>query len=100
MVFTSRYEPSGERARNLCSDQLPILDAVRLIGIRTLPPFQVLDVALVIPFVPHRLAVALEGEDVRGDAIEEPAVVRDDHRAAGEVEQRNLERPQRIDIEI
>ena len=33
-------------------------------------------------------------------AIEEPAIVRDHHRAAGEVEQRLLERAQRVDVEI
>jgi hypothetical protein len=31
------------------------------------------------------LRFALEGEDVRGDPVEEPAVVGDDDRAAGEV---------------
>jgi hypothetical protein len=31
------------------------------------------------------VAVALESEDVGRDAVEEPAVVADDHRAAGEV---------------
>jgi hypothetical protein len=37
---------------------------------------------------------------VRGDAVEEPAVVADDDGAAGEVEQRLLERPQRVDVEV
>ena len=31
------------------------------------------------------LRVALEGEDMGADAVEEPAVVADDHGAAGEV---------------
>ena len=35
---------------------------------------------------PH-LGIALEGEDVGRDPVEEPAVVRDHHGAAGEVEQ-------------
>jgi hypothetical protein len=34
---------------------------------------------------PFDVAVALEGEDVGGDAVEEPAVVADDDGAAGEV---------------
>jgi hypothetical protein len=47
------------------------------------------------------LAVALEGEDVGGDAVEEPAVVADDHGAAGEfLEQRVLERAQGVDVEV
>ena len=38
------------------------------------------------------LVVALPRQDVGGDAVEEPPVVRGDHGAAGEVEQRVLER--------
>src|ERR1700754_1818363 len=30
------------------------------------------------------VGIAFEGQDVRGDAVEEPAVMRDHHRAAGE----------------
>jgi hypothetical protein len=37
---------------------------------------------------------------VRRDAVEEPAVVGDDHGAAGKVQQRLLERPERIDVEV
>ena len=35
-----------------------------------------------------------------GDAVEEPAVVADDHRAAGEGEERVLEGAQRVDVEV
>src|SRR5690348_9371669 len=49
---------------------------------------------------PDRLAVAFESEDVRRDAVEEPAVVRDHDRAARELEQRLLERAQRVDVEV
>ena len=55
------------------------------------------------PHVPSNhvdLRVALEREDVRRDAVEEPAVVRDHDGAAGEVEQRLLERAQRVDVEV
>jgi hypothetical protein len=38
-----------------------------------------------IPFEPFDVAVALEGEHMRRDAIQEEAVMRDDHRAAGEI---------------
>ena len=38
----------------------------------------------VVALEPDDFAVALEGQDVRGDAVEKPAVVADDHRAAGE----------------
>ena len=57
-------------------------------------------VGLVVAFAPDRLAVPLEGEDVRGDAVEEPAVVADDHGAAAEVEQRLLQGPQRVHVEV
>src|SRR5687767_9507362 len=54
----------------------------------------------VIALGPADLRVALEGEDVRRDAVDEPAVVADDDRAACEVEERVLERAQRVDIEV
>jgi hypothetical protein len=37
---------------------------------------------------------------VRRDAVEKPAIVGDDHRATGELEQRLFERTQRLDVEI
>ena len=49
---------------------------------------------------PRHLRVALEGEDVRRDPVEEPAIVGDHDGAAGEVEQRVLERAQRVDVEV
>src|SRR6185312_10273238 len=76
----SRRVPRG--VMPLGTNQAAVLDAVRLVRVRALPPLQVFDVFLVVPFVPHHLAVALEREHVRRDAVEEPAVVRDDHRAA------------------
>ena len=57
-------------------------------------------VLLVVALEEHPLRVVLGREDVRGDAVEEPAVVRDDEHAAGELEQRVLERAQRLDVEI
>ena len=46
------------------------------------------------------MAVALEGEDVRRDAVEEPAIVADHDDAAGELDDRVLERAQRVDVEV
>src|SRR6516225_6489436 len=57
-------------------------------------------VIAVVALEPDNLAVALEGEDVGGNAVEKPAVVGDDDRAAGKVEQRLLQRAQCVDIEI
>src|SRR5207253_2342001 len=75
------------------------LDAVRLRGIAAAPA-QVSLVVLVVALEPLDMAVAFEGQHVCGDAIEEPAVVRDHRDAAGEAEQRFLEGAQRVDIEI
>ena len=49
---------------------------------------------------PAHLAVALEGEDVGGDPVEEPPVVADDDRAAGERLERVLQGAQRVDVEV
>ncbi len=57
-------------------------------------------VLLVVPLEPERLRVPLEGEHVGRDAVEEPAVVRDDDGAAGEGEERLLERAERVDVEV
>src|SRR6202040_2498665 len=53
-----------------------------------------------IALEPLDMAVALKGEDMRGDTVQKPAIVADDHGATGKVLQRLLERTQRIDIEI
>jgi hypothetical protein len=46
------------------------------------------------------VAVAFKGQDVRGDAVEEPAVVRNHDHAAREREQRLFERAQRVHVQI
>ena len=56
----------------------------------------VADVAL----EPADLAVALEGEDVGRDPVEEPAIVADDHDAARERLEARLEGAQRVDVEV
>ena len=75
-------------------------DPVRLVGVHPQPLLALGFVGLVVAVAPDDPAVALEGEDVRGDPVEEPAVVADDHGAAAEVEQRLFEGPQHVDIEI
>src|SRR5690242_4648485 len=75
-------------------------DAVRLRGVLALAPPEILDVFAVIALEPHDLRVALEGEDMSGDTVEEPAIMRDHHRTAGEGEQRLLQSAQRLDVEI
>src|SRR3569623_1574213 len=90
------------RLRTECGSgvEAPILDAVRLIGVGAEAAVADGLVIGVVAFEPYYAAVALEGEDVSGDAVEEPAVVRDHHGAAGEVQLRFFQRPQRFDVEI
>ena len=63
-------------------NELLVLDPVRLVRVDAQAPLPVGLVLLVVALEPDRLAVALEGEDVGGDAVEEPAVVADDDGAA------------------
>src|SRR3954462_15077227 len=86
--------------RSLGPRQALVGDAVRAVGLVAEPLALVLLVGLEVALEPDDLRVALEGEHVRGHAVEEPAVVGDDHRAAGEVEQRLLERAQGVDVEV
>jgi hypothetical protein len=64
------------------------------------PALLVFLVVLEVALEPFDMAVALEGEDVGRDTVEEPAIMADDHGAAGEVLQRLFQRPQRVDVEI
>src|SRR5687767_9077147 len=67
-------------------DELAIRHAMRLVGVDSLPLAEILLVRLVVPLEPHDLRVPFEGEDVRRDAVEEPAVVGDDDRAPREID--------------
>src|SRR5207237_6254671 len=73
---------------------------MRRVGFSAKTALPIRFVVLIVPLEPDDAAVALEGQDVRGDAIEEPAIVADDDGAAGVVEQRLLERAQRVDVEV
>ena len=59
-----------------------------------------LEVALEPVPLRRLLLVALVGEDVGDDPVEEPAVVADHHGAARELEQRVLQRRQGLDVEV
>jgi hypothetical protein len=63
--------------------KLFILQPVRHDGVLAEPPHLVLLVILEIALEPFDMAVAFEGQDVRGDAVGEPAVMADDDGAAG-----------------
>src|SRR5690606_20643232 len=84
--------------------ELPVRRLGRVRGVGT----EALDLVLLVrlevalePIPVGRVLVgALVGEDVRRDPVEEPPVVRDDHGAARELEERVLERLERLDIEV
>src|SRR5262249_42014379 len=80
--------------------QLPVLDAVGLVGVGAEAALAVGLVVLVVALEPDDLAVALEREHVRRDAVEEPAVVADHDRAAREAEKSLLECAQRVHVEV
>ena len=90
--------------------QIPLLarelavQAVRACGLLAQTGDLVLLVGLEIALEPvpigRMLVVALPRQDVRGDAVEEPAVMGDHHGAARELDERVLERLQRLDIEV
>src|SRR5436309_2266786 len=90
----------GVRRTASAPHELLVPDPVRAVRLGSQPLAAAGLVVLVVALEPHRAAVALEGEHVRGDAVEEPAVVTDHHHAAGELEQRLLERPQRVHVEV
>src|SRR5262245_325352 len=73
-----------------------VANAVRLVGVGAQALFPLRLVGLVIALAPHRLAVALERQDVRGNAVQKPAVVADDHRTAAEVQEPLLQGAERI----
>ena len=59
---------------------------MRLVGGDAEALLALLFVGLKIAFAPVHVAVTFEGQNVRGDAVEEPAIVADDDDAAGVVE--------------
>ena len=71
-----------------------------LSGFFALTPFEVFHVVLEVALEPYHLGVAFEREDVRSDAIEEPAVMRYDNCAARVGSQGLFQRAQRFDVEV
>ena len=71
-----------------------------LVGVDTEALVPVGLVVAEVALEPADLGVALEGEHVGGDAVEEPAVVADDHGAPREAQQGLLQGPQRVDVEV
>src|SRR5947207_11357475 len=89
------FRPSVLPSFRLSMHQLLVPDPMRLVRVHALAALEIRRVLAVVPLEPDHLAVALERQDVGRDAVEEPAVVADDHGAAREAEQGLLEAPQR-----
>src|SRR5664280_678296 len=84
--------------------ELAVRNAVRTRGLDAEPLYLVLLVGRVVALEPEPAARVVLGalvrQDVRRHPVEEPAVVRDDHGATGELQQRVLERSERLDIQV
>src|SRR4029077_3757919 len=73
-------------SRQCLSDQLPVLEPVRLGRVGSFALDKVGVVVLEVALEPPHLAVVLERQHVGRDAIEEPAVVADHDHAAGKAQ--------------
>src|SRR5579864_5663073 len=80
-----RYLPRGGLDQ-LGPHERPVPDPVRTVRLGAELPVAELLVLGEVPVEPAHFRVALEGEHVRRDPVEEPPIVADDDRAAGEVE--------------
>ena len=105
--FTNAIAPLDgriDRRRRNNTSRLPaellVFEPMRDHGILPEPAHLVGFVVLEVALEPLDVAVALERQNVRGDTVEEPAIMADDNGAAGEILQRFFERAQRIDVEI
>ncbi|MPL74131.1 hypothetical protein SDC9_19941 [bioreactor metagenome] len=80
--------------------ELLVFHPLRLSGIGAHAADLVVLVILEVAFEEFDMRLALEGEDVGAQTVEEEAVVRDDDRAAGEILDRRFERLQRFHVEV
>src|SRR5262249_40243821 len=90
----------GAPATGSAAGEPPVGDAVRAGGLGTEAGDLVLLVGLEVPLEPEPVRAALPGADVRGDPGEQPPVVAGDHRAAGELDERVLQRAERLHVKI
>ena len=80
--------------------QSAILDAVGPFGRRAQALFAVGFVFRPVAIKENNLAVAFKGQDMGGNAVQEPAVVADHHGAAAEIFQGFFQRSQGVDVQV
>src|SRR5260370_14344711 len=80
--------------------QLPVLDPMRLLRIDPQPRRSIRFIRRVVSLEPGGGAVSFEGQNMRRDALEEPAVVADDDGAASAIFQPFFQSSDRVDIQI
>ena len=92
--------PGRRRGAASAPHQWLVAKAVGLVGLdaQTLLAIRLVVAEVALP--PTHLGVTLEGQDVGGDAVEEPAVVADDQDAPGKAQQGLFQGTQGIDIEV
>src|SRR5579884_3115230 len=88
------------RKTGLPPGQSPIPDPMRAFGLFAEPFLPVGFVLAVVAFEPDDAAVALEGQDVGGDTVQEPAVVAAHDGAAAEGFEPFFQRAQGVHVEI
>src|ERR1700742_4228810 len=103
----SCHSPSGSSSDtscvsypNLTAGELAVGDAVRAGGLSAETLDLVLLVGLEVALEPEPVRAALPGQDVRRHPVQEPPVVAGDDRAARELQQRVLQAPEGLDIQV
>ena len=99
MAMGGSGKGAGERWGRLAGE-LAVFDAVGAVGFLAFALLEIFEVGGVVAVVVNDFAVALEGEDVGGDAVEEPAVVGNHHGAAGEAFEAFFEGADGVYVEI
>ena len=84
----------------LSTGQLPVFDPMRLVGGGPHPSLAVSLIIRIISREPDNLAFSLKSQNVRGDPVQEPAVVADHHGAARKVFQSLFQGSQGVHIQI